>query len=190
MITASQLRSGMAIRYDGQLYKAISADYHPGQGKMGGVTHARLQNLSTGTLWEHSFRAELKLEDMPVERQSMSFLYSDAGECWFMNPETYEQVSIPAKAIGAQAAFLRPEMQLPVEFVDGQPVSVSFPEILDVRIADTAPPIHQQQDNTLKPASLENGVEVMVPQFIKPGDLIRLDMQTLKYLERTRGAGR
>lgn len=190
MITASQLRAGMAIRHDGQLYKAISADYHPGQGKMGGVTHARLQNLSTGTLWEHSFRAELKLEDMPVEKQSMTFLYSDAGECWFMNPETYEQVSIPAKVMGAQAAFLQPEMQLPVEFIDGQPVSVQFPEILDVRIADTAPPVHQQQDNTLKPARLENGIEVMVPQFIKSDDLIRLDMQTLKYLERARGAGR
>ena len=190
MITASQLRAGMAVRYEGQLYKVISADYHPGQGKMGGATHARLKNLATGTFWEHSFRAELKVEDIPVEKQPMNFLYADSGECWFMNPETYEQVAIPAGVIGAQAAFLQPEMQLPVEFVNGEPLGVSFPEIIDVRIADTAPPVHQQQDNTLKPGKLDNGIEVMVPQFIKTGDTIRLDVQSLKYLERAKGAGR
>src|SRR5689334_9417293 len=187
MVAASQLRAGMAIRFEGQSYRVIIAEYHGGQGKMGGVAHARLKNLATGTLWEHSFRSDLKLEDLPVEKQSMSFLYVDAGECCFMDPETYEQLSIPTSVIGAQAAFLQPEMQLPVEFVEGRPVSVLFPDIIDVRIADTAPPVHQQQDNTLKPGKLENGVEVMVPQFIKAGDLIRLDMQTLKYIERARG---
>jgi len=190
MISASQMRAGMAFRYEGQHYRVIGADYHPGQGKMGGVTHARVKNLSTGTLWDHSFRSDLKLEDLPVEKQSMNFLYSDAGECWFMNPETYEQVGIPAKVIGPQAAFLQPEMQLPVESVNGQPVSVLFPDIIDVRIADTAPRVHQQQDSTLKVAKLENGIEIMVPQFIKTGDMIRLDVQNLKYLERAKGAGK
>lgn len=190
MVAASQLRNGMAIRFERESYRIIQAEYHPGQGKMGGVTHARLKNLSTGTLWEHSFRSDLKLEDLPVEKQSMSFLYADSEECFFMNPETYEQVGVPASVIGAQAAFLQPEMQLPVEFVEGRPVSVLFPDIIDVRIADTAPPVHQQQDNTLKPGKLENGVEIMVPQFIKAGDMIRLDMQGLKYVERVKTAGR
>jgi translation elongation factor P/translation initiation factor 5A len=70
MITASQLRAGMAIKYEGQKYKVLTADYHPGQGKMGGATHARLQNLSTATLWEHSFRSDLKLEEIPIDRVS------------------------------------------------------------------------------------------------------------------------
>src|SRR5262245_28358767 len=117
----------MAIRHEGQTYKVISSEYHPGQGKMGGVTHARLKNLTTGTLWEHRFRSELKLEDLPVEKQSMSFLYADTDQCYFMNPETYEQVEIPTPVIGEQAArFLQPDMQLPVEFVEGRPVSVLF----------------------------------------------------------------
>src|SRR5262245_21689508 len=107
----------MAIRHEGQTYKVVSSEYHPGQGKMGGVTHARLRNLATGTLWEHSFRAELKLEDVPAEKHSMSFLYADADQCYFMNPVTYEQVEIPALIIGEQARFLQPDMQLPVEFV-------------------------------------------------------------------------
>ncbi len=190
MVTASQLRAGMVIRHEGQPYKVLFADYHPGQGKMGGVTHARLKNLTTGTTWEHSFRSDLKLSDVGVERQSMEFLYSDSDGCYFMHPETFEQVVIPAETIGQQARFLKEGMQVPVEIVDGSPTSVMFPDFLEVRIADTAPPIHQQQDSTWKPARLENDVEVMVPQFIKAGDVIRLDMNNLKYMDRAKGTAK
>jgi len=188
MVVASQMRAGMAIRYEGQVYKVLVADYHPGQGKMGGVTHARLKNLATGSLWEHSFRADLKVEELPVEKQPMDFLYADADECHFMNPGTYEQVDIPASVVGPQAGFLLPEMRVAVEFVEDQPVSVLFPEILEVRVADTAPPVHQQQESVRKSARLDNGAEVMVPQFIKVGDLIRLDLANLKYIDRAKGA--
>jgi elongation factor P len=190
MVTASQVRAGMAIRYEGQPYKVMAAEYHPGQGKMGGVAHLRLRNLSTGTLWEHSFRADLKLEELGVEKRPLSFLYADAGDCWFMDPESYEQTAIAEAMIGEQARFLKPEMMVPVEFVEGRPVAVQLPEVLEVRIADTAPPTHQQQDSTWKPARLENGVEIMVPQFIKSADLIRLDMTALRYMDRVKGAGK
>jgi elongation factor P len=190
MVSASQLRLGMAIRYEGQVYKVLHADYHPGQGKMGGASHVRLKNLGTGTLWEHSFRADLKLEDLPVERQNLEFLYADAGQCVFMNPENYEQVEVAASLIGPQADFLKPEMQLPVEFVEDRPASVVFPEILEVLVADTTPPVHAQQDSTWKAARLDNGVEVMVPQFIKSGDAIRLDVANLRYMERAKGSSK
>jgi elongation factor P len=186
MVTASQLRNGMAIKYEGQDYRVVAADYHPGQGKMGGATHARLQNLSTGTFWEHSFRAELKLEDIAVERQPLEFLYTDGGTCCFMNAETFEQTEIASEMVGPRSGFLEPGMILGVEFVEGRPVSVLFPDILEVKIADTAPPTHQQQDSASKTAKLENGVEVMVPQFVKSGDVIRLDLQTMKYMERVK----
>jgi len=188
MVTASQLRAGMAVRYEGQIYKVLAADYHPGQGKMGGATHARLQNLGTGSLWEHSFRADLKLEELSVEKQPMDFLYADAAECNFMNPDTFEQVSIPAAVVGPQARFLLPEMRVTIQLIEGQPVSVLFPEILEVRVVDTAPPVHQQQESVRKPARLDNGAEIMVPQFIKVGDLIRLDVARLKYIDRAKGA--
>jgi len=189
MVTASQLRAGMAIRFEGQAYKVLACDYHPGQGQMGGTAHARLKNLHTGTTWEHNFRAELKLEELPAEKRSLAFLYADAGVCYFMDPGTYDQVDVPAELIGEQARVLQPDVLLPVEFVEGQPVSVQFPEVMEVRIADTAPPTHQQQDSAWKPGRLENGVEVMLPQFIKTGDLIRLDMTTLRYMDRAKGAG-
>ena len=190
MVLASQLRSGMAIRYERHIYKVLSSDYHPGQGKMGGVTHARLRNLTTNSLWEHSFRAELKLEEVPVEKQSLSFLYSDTDQFYFMNPESFEQIGIAAGVVGEQSKFLLPEMTLPVEFIEGQPVSIVFPDIIEVAVATTAPPAHGQQDNTWKTARLENGINVMVPQFIKTGDVIRLDTATLKYVDRAKGANK
>lgn len=86
MVLASQLRSGMAIAFEGQTYRVIAAEYHPGQGKMGGAAHAHLQNLETGTLRDYGFRSDLKLQDVPLDKQSLEFLYRDGGQCCFMNP--------------------------------------------------------------------------------------------------------
>lgn len=190
MVAASHLRAGMAVRFEGQPYRVLFAEYHPGQGKMGGQTHARLKNLSTGTLWEHSFRSDLKLEELDVEKQPMDYLYDDGGDCYFMNPGSFEQVAIPRATIGPQAALLQPEMRVAVESVEGRPVSVSFPDVLEVRVVETTPPVHQQVDSVWKAARLESGVEIMVPQFIKNGDLIRLDVANMKYMDRAKGTGR
>jgi len=190
MVLASHLRAGLAIRHEGQIYKVLIADYHPGQGKMGGACHCRLMNLGTGTLWEHSFRADLRLEDVPLGKEPMDYLYADASGHCFMNPETFEQVTIPASLIGEQAQLLQAQMRVHVESVEGNPVSVVFPEVLEVRIADTSPPVHAQQDSTWKAAKLETGVQIMVPQFIKTGDMIRLDVANLKYMERAKSANK
>ncbi len=187
MVSASQLRPGMVVRYENQTYRVVAAEYHPGQGKMGGVSHARLKNLSTGTFWEHSFRSELKLEEVASDKRAMAFLYRDGGHYYFMDPDTYEQIAIPESMVGPQAVFLLPEMRLNIDLVEGTPVGVQFPEMMEVRIADTAPPIHQQQDSTWKPARLENGMEIMVPQFIKTGDVVRLDVENVKYMDRAKG---
>lgn len=187
MVEASRLRPGMALRYEGHLYKVLAAEYHPGQGKMGGVTHARLRDLDTGTQWEHSFRADLRFEDTPVERKPMDFLYSDAGICYFMAPDTAEQVEVPAAAVGDQAVFLEPGMSVAIEFIGDSPRGVELPAVLEVAIADTAPPSHSSsQDNTWKPARLSNGREIMVPQFIKTGDAIRLDIGAIRYMDRVK----
>lgn len=188
MVLASQVRAGMAIRFEGQEYKVMAAEYHPGQGKMGGVSHVRLRNLATATTWETSLRADLKLEDLPLEKKGMDFLYSDAGLCTFMDPDTCEQAEVPESMLGDQVRFLTSEMRVTVEFLGDRAVSVQLPDFLEARIADTAPPIHAQNDSTWKPARLENGIEVMVPQFIKTGDAIRLDMATLKYMDRSKAA--
>ena len=186
MVAASQLRVGMAIQFQGQNYRVVAAEYHPGPGRMTGQTHARLQNLDTGTFWEHSLRGELKIEEIPLEKHAMEFLYTDGDHCCFMNPETFEQTEIPQSVAGPQAAFLEPGLKLAVEFMGSRPIRIVYPVAVEVRIADTAPPLHQQVDSTLKPAKHDNGVVVMVPQFVKSGDVVRLDLQTLKYMDRAR----
>jgi translation elongation factor P/translation initiation factor 5A len=120
MVAASQLRPGTAIRFQGQPYKIISVDYHPGQGKMGGVAHARLQNLDTGTFWEHSFRSEMKLDEISLDRRPLEFLYADADHCCFMDPQSYEQTEIENQIVGERASFLEAGMKLSVEFVEGR----------------------------------------------------------------------
>lgn len=190
MLTASQLRMGMAIRFENNLYKVLAAEYQPGQGKMGGVMHARLKNLTTGTLWERGFRSDLKLEEVPLEKRAADFLYMDGDECTFMDPVSFEQYTIPATALGKQAQLLTPDLRVQIEFVDGTPVSVQMPDVIEVRVAETAPPLHNPQDSTWKPARLENGLEVMVPQFIKTGDVIRIDGGDLRYIDRAKAAGK
>jgi elongation factor P len=190
MVIASQLRAGMAVRFEGQVYKVLAAEHHLGQGKMGGAAHARLKNLSTGALREINFRAELRLEEVETRKVPMDFLYADAEQCSFMNPETFDQISIPVSLVGPQAALLQADMRVAVDFVEGQPVGVVFPDVLEVRIGQTAPPSHAQVDSVWKPARLESGVEVMVPQFIKNGDLIRLDVANMKYMDRAKGSGK
>ena len=186
MVIASQLRTGTVLKIGHDIFKVFESSYHIGQGKMPGSVHTRAHNVITGTLKEFRFRPEERLEDTQLQKKDMEFLYADADSVTFMQPDTYEQVSIPREAIGAAAKFLQAEMKVPVEFYEGQPVSIVFPPIAEAKVAVTAQPLHQQQDNTYKSATLENGLEIMVPQFIKPGETVRVEVATEKYVDRVR----
>ncbi len=187
MLPASELRSGMAVRLEGVLYKVIGAEYHGGQGKMGGVAHAKLLSLKTGTMRERRFRADELVETVEPERQNMQFLYSDEISTYFMHPETYDQVAIPNERLGRALDYLKEGVVVPVEFYEGQPMGVVFPDIVEIKVVETAPPVHTQgTDNVWKEARLENGVKVMVPPFLAPGELIRVEVATNKYVERAK----
>lgn len=186
MVVAAQLRPGTVLKLGEEMYKVIESAYHVGQGKMPGSVHSKLHNVVKGTFKEVRFRPEERLEDVQLEKRQMEFLYSDADSATLMDPETFEQFSIPLEAIGTAQRFLHPEMSIPVEFHAGQPVSIVFPQSVELKIASTAQPVHQQQDNTYKPATLENGVEILVPQFIKPGEIVKIEVATGKYLDRVR----
>ena len=186
MILASQLRPGTVVRIGEELFKVTESTYHVGQGKMPGSVHAKLKNVVKGTFKELRWRPEERVEDVQLVKQEMEYLYSDADSACFMNPVTYDQVAIPLEAIGPSHKFLKTEMTIPVEFYEGMPISVLFPPAVEIRVDTTAEPVHQQQDNTYKFARLENGMEVMVPQFIRPGEVVRIDVATGKYLDRVR----
>ncbi len=186
MITASQLREGMAVRLQGEVYKVLESETKAGGGQMGGVVKTRLRNVLSGRLWEPHFRPEERMEDLPLEKHTMEFLYSDSDSAYLMNPNNYEQVGVPLAVLGPAERFLTPGMTLPVEFFEGRPISVLFPPSVEARVADTAPPVHAADDNAWKEARLENGVKLKVPLFIASGELVRVDLKTGKYLERVR----
>src|SRR6516164_2878578 len=163
MVIASDLRPGMVIRFEGQVYKVLDVESKSGAAKMGGVVKASLSNLHSGRMLDQHFRPQEKLEDLDLERHNMEFLYSSEDGVTFMNPVTFEQVEISRRMIGAAEKFLTPQMTLPVEFFDGKPVSIVLPQIVEAKVETTAPPIHAQQDNAFKEATLENGVQIRVP---------------------------
>jgi len=186
MVIASDLREGMAIRLEGQVYKVLEVESKAGAAKMGGVVKTKLINVHSGRLWEPHFRPQEKLEDLELERRTMEFLYADGGTCNFMRPDTYEQIEIPSAIVGPGEKFLQPGMALPVEFFAGEPISIVFPDVVDARVATTAPPSHSQQDSAWKEATLENGLTIRVPLFIAPGELVRVEVRTGRYVERAR----
>ena len=186
MISAAELKPGMALRIEGQILKVLEAEFKAGGGQAGGVVKTKMRNVATGRLTEPHLRPDLRVEDLDLERQTMEFLYSDADNGYFMNPQSFEQLDIPLATLGPAARFLRPEMKLPVEFFEGRPISVVFPAVAEARIADTAPPVHSQQDSTWKEATLDNGVSILVPLFIARDEVVRVDVETCRYLERVR----
>ena len=191
MKTGSELRPRMTLRVDGALVRVVSADYHGGQGKMGGVMHAKIRDLRTGKERERRFRAEETVEDVQPEKQGLQFLYSEGELSTFMNPQTYEQVAIDTARLGKAAAWLTEETVVPVEFVDGEPLGIVFPESAEGRVAETAAPYHTPgTDNVWKEAKLDNGVKVMVPPFIDVGEVIRVDVESGRYVERAKVRGR
>ncbi len=186
MIIASELKAGAVIRVEGQIYKVLEAECKAGTAKLGGVVKTKLRNVSSQRMWEPHFRTDERLEDIELDQQRMEFLFSEGDQCTFMNPESFEQIEVPRTLLGAAAPFLQSGMELPVEFFQGQPISVAFPEVMEARIANTMPPTHSQQDSAWKEATLENGLRIRVPLFIATGEIVRVEVNTLRYLERAR----
>jgi len=186
MITAAQLRAGMAVRIQGQIYEVLETAAKAGGGQLGGVVKTKLRNLVSGRFWDSHFRPDERLEDLDVQRQNMEFLYSDDDNCFFMHPQTFEQVEVSRTVLGEAEKFLQGGTTVPVEFFEGRPIRVVLPDVAEIRVTDTADPIHTGQDNTWKEARLENGVHIQVPLFIARGELVRVEVKSGKYLERVR----
>ncbi len=186
MVLATELRAGMAIRIEQQVYKILETEAKSGAAKMGGLVRVKLRNIRSGRMWEHHLRPQERLEDVELERHMMEFLYSDDESCTLMRADTFEQVSVPVSALGDAEKFLEPGAQVPVEFFDGEPVDVTLPSIVEARIATTAPPSRSTQDSAWKEAVLENGVAIRVPLFVGPGETVRVDLKSGHYIDRVR----
>jgi elongation factor P len=184
MVIASELREGMVVHIEEQIYRVLEVESKAGAAKMGGVVKTKLINVRSGRMWEPHFRPQERLEELQLERCTMEFLYADGDTCTFMRPDTFEQIEVPGAILGSAKAFLQPGMEVPVEFFEGEPISVIFPQVAEARVARTALPSHSQQDSAWKEAILENGLAVRVPLFIAPGENVRVDVKTGRYVER------
>jgi elongation factor P len=185
MVSASELHEGMVIRIEGQVYKVLEVESKAGAAKMGGVVKTKLINVRSSRLWEPHFRPQERLEDLELERHTMEFLYAEDNVCTFMRPDTFEQIEIPITVIGTALRFLQSGQELAVEFFAGKPISVVVPEVAEARVATTAPPTRSQQDSAWKEATLDNGLTIRVPLFIAPGESVRVDVRTGRYVERS-----
>jgi elongation factor P len=186
MFTAGELKEGMVIRIEGQIYRVLEAESKAGTAKLGGVVKTKLSNVRSGHVWEPHFRPQERLEEMQLERRMLEFVFAAGDTLTFMSPQTFEQFEVPKGVLGPVEKFLRSGMQLPVEFFEGEPLSVAFPEVAEVRVAETTPPAHAQQETAWKEARLENGLRVQVPLFVGPNEMVRVEVKTGRYIERVR----
>lgn len=186
MVAASELREGMAIRIDRQVYRVIEIESKAGAAKMGGTVRARLSNVRSGRLWNQHFRPLERLEDVELEKRKVEFLYSDGDACIFQRLDSFEQFELPSAGLGLAEWLLQPGTEIVAEFFEAEPVSIVLPDTVEARVKTTAPPARSQQDSGRKEATLENGLTVQVPLFVAPGEVVSVDIKTGRYVERVR----
>ncbi len=186
MIQATQLRSGMAILHEGNLCRVLSV-LHLTPGNWRGMVQTKLRNLRSGNSFDYRFRSEDRVERADLEQHEMEFLYASGDDFNFMNTGTYEQVAIQRDDLGDAVYYLTPNIKVMVEFYEHRPVGVELPITVDLKVTDTPPGMKgATASNSGKPATLETGLQVQVPQFIQVGELVRIDTAEGKYLERAK----
>jgi elongation factor P len=185
MISSNDLRNGVTIAVDGQLWTVIEF-LHVKPGKGSAFVRTRLKNVKTGTTLERTFRAGEKLEHATVDNRQMQMLYNDADGYHFMDQENFENVTLQRDLIGGPADFLKDGMTVDVQFHDGTPIGVDLPAHVELRIVETDPGFRgDTATNTTKPAKLETGATVNVPLFVESGDVIRIDTRDRRYIGRS-----
>src|ERR1700733_2692849 len=166
MISSTQLRPGMVVKFNNELY-SIFKMVHRTPGNLRGFVQVKMRNFRTGTMVEHRFSSEDKVEKASLDEQEMEFLYDDGEYYYFMNTETYEQMHLLKDLLGDATNFLTPNLKVNVEFYEGKPISVELPASVDLTVVETEPGMKGATvSNVTKPAKLETGLVVQVPPFI------------------------
>ena len=185
-VPATQLRVGMIILYQDDLYRIMDLT-HITPGNKRGFVQTKMRNLRTGLQTENKFRSEDKVERISLDQQEMEYLYQTGDDFYFMNSETYEQIQLSKDARGDSVLYLTPNLKIRVDMYDGQPVGISLPKTVDLQVTDAPPAMKTATvTNELKPATMETGLVVRVPSFIEVGDSIRVDTETGTYLSRAK----
>lgn len=183
-LKATQLRPGMVINHENELYTVFSTD-HRTPGNKRGSMQTRLKSLRTGTMIDYRFRAEEFVERAILDEIEFEYLYHEGDEYHFMNTENYEQMQMTKDELGETVYYLIPNTVVKVEFFQEKAIGVDLPDTMDLKVVQTEPTLQKATASAvMKPATLETGLVVNVPPFVNEGDKIRVDTSEARYVQR------
>jgi elongation factor P len=183
-MNANDLRPGMIIQHNGDLFSIYKAE-HRTPGNLRAFVQAKMRNLRSGAMIDHRFRSTDAVDKINLDEVEMQYLYTDGDFFHFMNTANYEQIQLHKDVVGDRAHYMMPDVLLKVEFFEGKPVDIQLPAVVDLKVVETEPGIKgASATNVTKPAKLDTGLVVQVPPFISEGEIIRVDTSEGTYLER------
>ncbi len=184
MISTSEFKSGIALIIDNQLWQIV--DYtHVKPGKGGAFVRTKLRRMKDGSIVEKTFRGNEKFQDAFIDKKTLEYLYRTDDELHMMDISSYEEVQIPASALGDDMGFLKENMELEGLFYEDELISIQLPMFIDVEVAETEPGVKGDSSKSgMKPAVIETGANVQVPLFVDKGERIRVDTRTRSYVSR------
>ena len=184
MISSTQMRPGMVIKFNNELFSIFSV-FHRTPGNLRGFVQAKMRSLRSGSMTEHRFSSEDRVERALLDEQEMEYLYDDGEFYYFMNTKNYEQLHLTKDLLGDAVQYLVSQMKVNVEFYEGKPISVELPAAVELAVVETEPGLKGATvSNVTKPAKMETGLVVQVPAFISEGEKIRVNTADGSYLER------
>jgi elongation factor P len=186
MIQATQLKRGMVIKHDNDLYRVVEA-MHKTPGNLRGMVQAKIRHLKTGSISDHRFRSVDMVERAILDETEMEYLYQDGDMYHFMNNESFEQIELSAEVLGDAVPYLIANVKLKIALYEDRPVGIELPMTVEMTVMETEPAIKGASvSNVGKPAKMETGLVIQVPAFIAEGERIRIDTSSGAYVERVK----
>lgn len=186
MLNVTELRNGTVFKEDSQILQVLTYE-HIKMGRGSGTIKVKVRNLKTGSVVEKSFITGARVDEANVEKVKAQFLYRDGEAFNFMDPVSFEQFQIPISVVEEQARFLKDGMEVTLVVSEGQALALEISNSLIYEVTDTGP---GEKGNTVsnvyKDATLDNGLVVKVPMFMKVGDKVKVDTRTGAYVERVK----
>ena len=184
MATTNDLKNGMTLNLDGQLWNVVEFQ-HVKPGKGGAFVRTKLKNVLSGKVVDKTFNAGVKVDVASVDKREMQYLYREGNDFVFMDMADYDQPRVPAEVVGGAADYLLEEQTVTIAFNEGTPLYVDLPAAVELVIAQTDPGLQgDRSTGGTKPATLETGAQIQVPLFITTGEKIRVDTRSGDYLGR------
>lgn len=185
-VSTNDLKNGMTLDLDGTLFQVLEFQ-HVKPGKGGAFVRTKLRNVKTGAVLERTFNAGVKVALAIVERKEMQFLYRDGEAFTFMDMESYDQLPVGADVVGDAAGYLSEGSSATVAVHQGVPIAVELPASVALTVTQTQPAVKgDTKTNTLKPATLETGLQIQVPLFVEEGERVKVDTRSGTYIERVK----